>query len=88
MPWNRIPTRERTSHPAVQPFQICNDLVKLKPGRKNDCNTHLKAAKSGCSITLAGKPFQSSVVKYDHDLCMYSKLKDGSMRHVPEPLKL
>ena len=36
----------------------------------------------GHSLTLVGKPFQSLVVKYDHDLRVYSRLKDGSMRRV------
>ena len=40
------------------------------------------------SLTLVGEQFQILVVKYDHDLCMYSNLKDGSMRRVPQPLKL
>ena len=48
----------------------------------------LKAAKSGHSLTLVRKPFQSLVVKYDRDLCIYSKLKDGSMRRVLAPFRL
>ena len=42
----------------------------------------------GHSLTLVGKPFQSLVVKYDHDFCIYSKLKDGSMRRLLAPLRL
>ena len=51
----------------------------------NESNARLKAAKSGHYLTLVSKPFQSLVVKYDHDLCMYTKLKDGSMRRMQAP---
>ena len=54
----------------------------------NERNAHLKAAKSGHSLTLVSKPLKNLVVKYDHELCMYSKLKDGSMRRVLAPLRL
>ena len=53
--------------------------------RKGNCNARLKAGKSGPSLTLVQRPFKSLVVKYDHDLCMYSKLKDGGMGRVPDP---
>ena len=72
------------SSPATQ---IRNNPAKLEPCI-NESNSRLKAAKSGHSLTLVGKPFQSLVVKYDHDLRVYSKLKDGSMRRVLATLKL
>ena len=34
------------------------------------------------------KKFSEMHCKYDYDFCVHSKLKDGSMRRVPEPIKL
>ena len=78
MLWDSIPMC------LAQPPRIRNNQAKLKPCHKRKQS----APKSGHSLTLVGKPFQSLVVKYDHDLCIYSKLKDGSMRRLLAPLRL
>ena len=89
MQWNVAPTME-SECPARPPPQTRAEHAKIKavPEKGKTKSARLKVAKSGHPLTPAGRPFHSLVVRYDHDLCIHSRLNDGSMRRVPGPLKL